>query len=162
MVGHACVLLAWSIDSVREWVQSRVVIRQVGATFDGIIMALGPVGSGIQVVIDQVTGIASSMGSLVIIPVAWIAVGATIYGSSLPSAKQMMTSEQMTQRLQRVPNPIRRVIAQVSEPVVNPFRNTARVIGRVATAGVIPMVLLCVIFAFTSQLCVWVTQVFGY
>lgn len=150
---------AWSIDSVRGWVQSRVVIRQVGATFDGIMATLGPVGSIIQAVIDQVTGIVSSMGSLVIIPVAWIAVGATIYGSSLPSARPMMTSEQMTQRLQRVPNPVRRVAAQVSEPVVNPFRNTVRAIGRVATAGVIPMVMLCVIFAFTSQLRVWVTQV---
>lgn len=54
------------------------------------------------------------------LPVACIAVGATIYGDSLPAAKPLLTSEEMTKRIKQIPNPIRRATSQVFEPVVGP------------------------------------------
>lgn len=146
-----------SIDRLVQWVQSRAVIVRLLDTLDTVIDVLGPIGTAVRAVLEQVGSLLSSMGSLVIVPVAWLAVGATIYGSSLPGSRPLLTSEQMTQRIRRIPDPLRRAAAQVTEPVVSPVRNTLTSIGRIASAGVVPMVFLCLLLAGASQLRVLVT-----
>lgn len=140
------------LGDLRGWAMSRAVIVWLKDTLATFYEWLGPVKSVFDWVASLVGTIFGSMGVLLIVPVAWIAVGATIYGHSLPAAKPLLTSEEITKRIKQIPNPIRRATSQVFEPVVGPVRNTLRAIGRVAIAGVIPMVLLCVIFAATSQL----------
>ncbi|MDN5964228.1 MAG: hypothetical protein L0H81_06750 [Actinomyces sp.] len=141
-----------SIDRLVQWVQSRTVIVGLMDALDTVIEVLGPIGIAVRALIEQIGALLSSMGSLVIVPVAWLAVGATIYGSSLPRSTPLVTSEQMTRRIRRIPDPLRRAAAQVTEPVVSPVRNTLTSIGRIAAAGVVPMVFLCLLLAGASQL----------
>lgn len=146
-----------SIDRMAQWVQSRAVIVRLVDTMDTVIDVLGPIGTALRAVLEQVGSLLSSMGSLVIVPVAWLAVGATVYGSSLPGSRPLLTSEQMTRRIRRIPDPLRRAAAQVTEPVYGPVRNTLTSIGRIASAGAVPMVFLCLLLAGASQLRVLVT-----
>lgn len=156
-------LASWfssSIERIRSWVMGRAVIVGIERAFDDAVAVLGPIGHAIQSAVDQFASFVGSMGALVIVPVAWLAVGASIYGSSIPKATPLVTSEQMTKRIQRIPNPVRRVAAQVAEPVVSPVKNTLNAIRRVAFAGVLPMVFLCLLLAFASQLRVGVAGLF--
>lgn len=143
---------ASSLGELREWAMSRVVTQWVIESFAKVIDVLGPVGETFNAVAGVVAALFFSMGVLVIVPVAWIAVGATIYGASLPAAKPLLTSEEVNERIKQIPNPVRRVVAEVTSPVVNPVTNTVKAIGRIAVAGLVPMVLLCILFAGTSQL----------
>ncbi len=151
--------LSSQLEHLKTWVSTRLAIVRIGQVLRGALDVLGPVGSAIQTGIDQVGAILSSMGSLVIVPVAWMALGATIYGTSLPDSKPLATSEQMTTRIRRIPQPMRRAAAQVVEPVVSPFRNTLTAIGRIAVAGVLPMVLLCLVLAAASHVRMLTVQV---
>lgn len=148
----------WSLDTLREWVATRKVTQ---STLDGIDEAIALVFADTQVFTDLLGTFGSwlgSLGGLIIVPVAWIAVGATVYGASLPAAKPLLTSEQATKRLEKIPNPVKRTFAQVTEPVVTPVSNTMKAISRIAVAGVIPMVFLCVLFVLISQVRVLVTE----
>lgn len=141
-----------SLGDLRAWVMSRAAIDWVQQGLGFLVELFGPVGAFFDFLASQVMSVVSAMGALVVVPVSWIAVGATIYGASLPAAKPLLTSEEMTRRIKRIPNPVRRAVSQVTEPVVGPVANTLKAIGRIAVAGAVPMVLLCVLFAGTSQL----------
>jgi hypothetical protein len=141
-----------SIDSLKEWVGSRAVIVRLTDALQTAIDVLGPLGRAAQAAIDQIAAVISSMGALVIVPVAWMAVGATVYGTSLPDASPLATPEEVTRRLHRIPNPMRRAASQVVEPVVSPIQNALTAIGRIAVAGVLPMVFLCLVLAGASHL----------
>lgn len=154
------VVASWfaaSLNQIRDWVESRVVIVTITDWLDHMTSLLGPVGDALNWGFSQLASVLGGMGHLVVIPVSWLAVGATIYGSSLPDAEPLSTPEDVTRRLQRIPNPVRRVGAQVVEPITSPVKNTIKAISRVAVAGVLPMVFLCLLLTLASQLRVGVT-----
>ena len=148
----------YSIATLRDWLLSRRITQ---AFLDGVDAWLTNVvvdTAAFYGAITDITGWFGSIGALIVVPVSWIAVGATVYGASIPDAKPLLTSEQATKRLQRIPSPIKRGVAQITEPVITPIANTMKAISRIAAAGIIPMVLLCVLFALASQVRVLVTQ----
>lgn len=147
------VLASWfanSTERIREWILDRSLIVEIEEFIMGLLGALGPIGLAIQSAIDQASSLLSQAGSLVVVPVAWLAVGASVYGSSLPDPTPLPTSEEMTARIRQIPDPIRRVSAQVVEPIVTPVKKVVTAIGKVAVAGVIPMVLLCLLLYLAS------------
>lgn len=98
--------------------------------------------------------------SLIIVPVAWLAVGATIYGSSLPEGTPLLNPEAMTKRIAKIPNPVRRTVGHVIEPVVTPVRASVTAVRKIAVAGLEPMILFCVIFALAGWLRIGVRWLF--
>lgn len=104
-----------------------------------------------KVFIDWLGTMLAGMGNLVLVPVAWMAIGATVYGASLARGPKIESHEEVTKRIAKVPNPVRRAVAQTLEPVTTPVRDTVSAIGKVAAAGVVPMVLFCLVFVIASQ-----------
>ncbi len=133
-----------------EWITTRRIVAGVYRRWEGVIGFLDGIHQALTAPVEAVGAIVGSMGGLVVVPVAWLAVGATVYGTSLKEGSVLPTHEAATERLRRVPHPIRRITAQVTEPVTTPFRSAVAAIGKVASAGVVPMVLFCVVFAVTG------------
>lgn len=140
------------IAEVTEWVTTRQAVAGVIGLYDAARAWLASVAGWADALLDAAGAFLGSLGSVVLVPVAWLAIGAAVYGQKLSGrAIEFETHEQVTARLMKVPNPVRRAVAQVAEPVTTPVKSTLGAIGKIAAAGVIPMVLFCIIFLVANQ-----------
>lgn len=146
--------LASQISTLKDWVTSRAVVQGVIQAHDTIKETPGVVGQTFSSVMTWLGGLLGSAGELVVVPVAWLAIGAMIYGSKLTARELpvVATPEQVTERLKRIPNPVQQLLAQVVEPVVTPVQNTLTAISKIAAAGVLPMIFFCVSFGLIGKL----------
>lgn len=140
------------IEEIKTWVMSRQVVDDIAAWWTTLQATYSQIETFILAPFRFVGGLISSAGSLIIVPVAWLAIGATIYGAKLAKGDPILTHEIDTKRIQRIPSPVRRAAKHVTSPVVTPVKSTFDAISKVAVAGLIPMALFCVIFTFTGWL----------
>lgn len=148
------------LNKITTWILSRQVIASLSEWVISSLGKLGVVGEAVMSAVSWLAATLIEMGSWIVIPVAWLAIGAAIFGTKLDGkVKDMPTHEQVTEQIKKVPTPVRRVIAQATEPVTTPIRNTVDSIERVAVAGIIPMFLFCVIFVLADQLRVLVVWI---
>lgn len=146
--------LTSQVGVLRDWVMSRAVVNSAVQLQEAARNAPGVAGQAVTQATGWLSTLLGSMGELIIVPVAWLAIGALVYGHQLSARTwpPLPTHEQVTARLRRIPNPVRQFFAQGVEPVVTPVRNTVTAISKVASAGILPMVLFCVSFALLGQL----------
>lgn len=149
--------LTTQLDEVTAWVTSRRLVDQLLSWWNALLDALPRIG-GVNP-IDALGGLLAGAGDLVVVPVAWLAIGAAVYGAKLGGA-DFETPEQVTERLNRIPSPVRRVVAHTVEPVVTPVADALTAIGKIASAGALPMVLFCVVFVVASQVKVGIAWLF--
>lgn len=141
---------AAKLDQVVTWLHTRQVSQPFVQAWDSVTSWIAHASVWIKVPFDFLANALSHMGDLVIVPVAWMAVGATVYGSKL-AAVEVPTHEEMTRRIKKIPDPVRRAVAHVAEPVTTPVKDTWEAIKQVSAAGILPMVAFCLIFASTNQ-----------
>ena len=165
------VTVAASIASRRqeltEWVGSRLVVATLSDWWEGLVGIAGPLAKPLLAVRDAIAALLGAMGDLVIVPVAWLAIGALIYGHRLSAPQGPHVGDlgrqpaQLAQLAQRLPSRVRSAAATVVDPLAKPVRSTVGALGKVAAAGVIPMVLVCLtlVAAGVSQLgVVWAAR----
>ena len=139
--------LTMQLDSISEWLTSRRVIATILIWWDGIVTAIREFSSTANAVLDAVSSLLGNLGAIVIIPVAWLTIGAAVYGYQLRSVDLgMSTPEEVTKQIAKMPNPVRRAARQIAEPVTTPVQNTLNAIRKIAVAGILPMVMFCVVF----------------
>ena len=153
---------AAEIDRVTEWVTSRRLIASLVETWETVVSTIEGWEAWVQTPFTVLGGLIGSLGSLVIVPVAWLAIGASVYGYKLrQDALKIETHEEVTERIKKIPQPVLRAANHLVEPVVTPVKSALGAIGKVASAGVLPMVLFCVVFVVANQLQVasaWVVR----
>lgn len=140
------------LESWIEWVTSRKVINGLFNLWEGFLDALGQWAAFITVPLGWLASLLGQLGDLVIVPVAWLAIGASIYGAELAQARALTPDERLKRRLERVPGPVRKAVAQAAEPITSPIKEAATALGKIASAGLVPMVLFCVVFVVAGQL----------
>ncbi len=142
---------AEQFDQVVAWVQSRQVVAAVLQGWDGVVAWLAAWGVAIGPLLDALVSLGRGLGGLVVTPVAWLAIGAVVLGASLSSDRlTFATHEDAARSWGRIPQPVRRVVAQAMEPITTPLQTTVHVIGRVAGAGLVSMAMFCVVFSLAS------------
>lgn len=157
--------LSTQLDAVTDWVTSRAVIAQC-LDWWAQVQAWIPKIPVLREVVAAVSTFLKHAGDLVIVPVAWLALGATVFGTQLQAKDDFgrftppIKHDAVTRRLKAIPSPVKRYAAQAVEPVTTPVKDTLAALSKIASAGVIPMVIFCLIFAFVSQLKVAVALVF--
>ncbi len=139
--------LTTQLEAVTGWVTSRRVVAGILSRWEAVIAFVKAWGGWAAAAVDAVAGVLGNLGAVVVVPVAWLAIGAAVYGHQLSSSKIGLDShEAATKRIQKVPSPVRRVVGHVAEPVVTPVQNTLGAIRKIAVAGILPMVMFCVVF----------------
>ncbi|MBD7917569.1 hypothetical protein H9657_04650 [Cellulomonas sp. Sa3CUA2] len=142
------------LDGLWQWVESR---RAVAIVLDGwlrLLEALGPVAGPVDTVVDAAAGVLGNLDDLVVIPLAWLTVGAVVYGhklADLPKPRRRVPAA-----WQRVPAPVRRWTTEAAAPVIGDVRGrfTALVGGlrRLAVAGLGPMLVFALAFLVATRL----------
>ncbi|HMS37621.1 MAG TPA: hypothetical protein PKA93_10695 [Arachnia sp.] len=139
--------LTAQLETITEWVASRRVVAGVVGWGESVIAFVKAWGGWAAAAVDAVSGMLGNLGAVVVVPVAWLAIGAAVYGHQLSSSKIGIDSHEVaTTRIQKVPSSVRRVVGHVAEPVVTPVQNTLGAIRKIAVAGILPMVMFCVVF----------------
>jgi hypothetical protein len=151
------VVLAAGFTSYREdawaWVESRRAIDIAIGWWESFLDVLGPVAGPVDVVADQLVQILGSLDDLVVVPLAWLAVGAVVFGRKIPARPLRVRTPRA---LQRVPGPVRRWIGQALQPVVGDlkarFSGLVNGIRQLAVAGLGPMLVFGLAFLVAVRL----------
>ncbi|MCU1537486.1 MAG: hypothetical protein JWP82_1837 [Humibacillus sp.] len=142
-----------------EWRDTRALTIWGLDTWHRVVEALGPVGVPLKVVVDAVGGVIANGTDLIVVPIAWLTVGAVAYGRrdrlAAPDVPVVPPStagrwrrsvDAVAARTQRVPAPVRRIGANATADLRDRFRTFADGVRLLVVAGLVPMLLFCVVF----------------
>ena len=76
------------LDEAWAWVESRRAVAIVLDWWLTLLDTLGPLAGPVDAVVDTVAGVLGNLDDLVVIPLAWLTVGAVVYGHKLGSAAE--------------------------------------------------------------------------
>ena len=143
------------LDQVWSWIESRRAVSIVLDWWLSVLDALGPVAGPVDATVDAVAGVLGNLDDLVVIPLAWLTVGAVVYGHKLAAPPTRRPVVRVS-AWQRVPAPVRRWTTEAAAPVVGDVRGrfTALVDGlrRLAIAGLGPMLVFALAFLVATRL----------
>jgi hypothetical protein len=143
-----------------DWIQSRRVIRWVQDTWDGIVDTLGPIGKPIGGAVSYLAGLLGSVDAVFVIPVAWLAVGAVVYGHRIappgPPAHELY--QRAVERWSAVPKPVSRVSAELGASFRERFGPLFHGLRLLWRAGLGPMLLFCLAFGVAQTASYWLWE----
>jgi len=125
--------------AVKDWLQSRVAVAQVTDVYDGVIDQLGPLSHPVDAVTTWLVGLLDSIDAVVILPLAWITVGAVVLGHKLAPPPRF--EHPWLDRAKRVPKPVVNTIGGVTADVSSRFTALFEALRTMARAGLVPMLL---------------------
>ncbi|AXH96999.1 hypothetical protein DV701_13510 [Ornithinimicrobium avium] len=152
------------------WVLDRRAVDGVVGVWERLTGALGPVGGAVSSLTSWVWGVLGDFDVLVVVPLAWLVVGAVVYGSTLGDpveppevplpervARRVRTLEELVaaarvrQRLSLLPDWLRDWLAQPIASFTSRFTSLGTGLRTLVRAGLVPMVTLCLVFLLARQ-----------
>jgi hypothetical protein len=125
--------------AVQEWLQNRVAVARVTEFYDGVVDRLGPLAHPVNTVTTWLLDLLGSIDAVVIIPLAWITVGAVVLGHKLAPAPSF--EHPWLSRARLVPRPLARVVGGLADDVFSRFTALFNGLRMMARAGLVPMLL---------------------
>lgn len=140
-------------DRLWSWVESRRGVDMVIDWWLGFLDLLGPVAGPVDAVVDWALGVVSGIDGLVVVPVAWLTVGAIVYGHRVvPPARAPLRAPV----LDRVPAPVRRwggeLVGQVVGDLRSRFTGLVGGLRLLAVAGLGPMLVFGLAFLAAARI----------
>jgi hypothetical protein len=120
-----------------DWLQSRVAVAQITQLYDGVVDHLGPLSSPVHAVTGWLADLIGSVDGVVIVPLAWITVGAVVLGHKLAPAPDF--EHPWLTRARRVPKPMVQAIGGFTDDVASRFTALFSGLRVMARAGLVPM-----------------------
>jgi hypothetical protein len=125
--------------AVRDWLQNRVAVAQVTEFYDAMVARLGPLATPVNTVTSWLFDLLGSIDAVVILPLAWITVGAVVLGHKLAPAPSF--EHPWLSRAKLVPRPVARAVGGVTDDVKSRFTALVNGLRLMARAGLVPMLL---------------------
>lgn len=146
--------VAQKIANLREagvtWVEDRRASRIVLDQYDQVVGTLGPLANPVDSATGWLFGLLGAVDAVVVVPLAWITVGAVVLGHQLSGPDTPAAPP--NPRWERIPAPVRRLggglVADVRERW-SAFWNGLRMM---ASAGLLPMLTFCLAFLLVIRL----------
>ncbi|XVX18596.1 hypothetical protein ACQP1U_09490 [Actinomycetota bacterium] len=138
-------------DQVWAWVRERRFSQWCLDTWGAVVEMLGPVGQPVDRAVQWFWGALGEADAIIVIPVAWLTVGAVVYGQRLVSPEREPVERPWARAATRVPAPVRRAGAEATESVRSRFSALVDGLRLLAVAGLGPMLLFCLVFLLARQ-----------
>jgi hypothetical protein len=152
-----------ALNSVRtpvtDWVRGRKVVEWLLDAWETFVSSLGPLTNVVRSAGEWLVNAISSADAVLVVPLAWLAVGAVVYGHKLvepgPPASELL--QRANSWWQRLPKPVRVVGTNLTTDVRDRFAPLAQSLRMMFRAGLAPMLLFCLSFliAQTAQQWMW-------
>ncbi len=157
--------LANFTGEVENWVRTRQLSHWLLDRWDGLIGALGPVGKPVEAVGGWLWGALGQADAIIVVPIAWLTVGAVVYGRKLEARNRRASpapadrpATRWRRGVQRVPTPLRRAGKEATANFRGRFSALGNGIRLLAVAGLAPMLLFCLVFLLSRQVEVGVAE----
>lgn len=141
-------------ETAWAWVEGRRAIDVVTTWWLDVLDLLGPVARPVDAVVGWAGGVLGSFDDLVVVPLAWLTVGAIVYGHKLtpPPAP----ARRGVRVLGALPAPVRRwggeLVGQVIGDVRGRFQGLVGGLRTLAVAGLGPMLVFGLAFLASTRL----------
>lgn len=137
-----------------DWFKNRQAAASAQQAYERVTESLGGPGQLIDQVLAFIAGAIGKADAIILIPMAWLTVGAVVYGRTLTQAKKAepgARAKQWSERVKKVPSPVRRVGQEVFGGAISRFNGLAGALRTFARAGLAPMLLFCLVFVLAKQ-----------
>ncbi|GAB6898198.1 hypothetical protein [Kineosporia succinea] len=135
-------------DAAWAWAESRRGVEMFVGGWEAMLRQLGPVAGAVDAAGAWTLDLISSVDSLVVVPVAWLTVGAVVYGHQLvppPNPPEPRI-------LRVVPGPVRRAGTEMLGEVAERFTGLFGGLRQLAVAGLGPMIVFGLAFLASQRL----------
>ncbi|MDO5501728.1 MAG: hypothetical protein Q4G67_01020 [Actinomycetia bacterium] len=138
------------------WVTQRRFADWVMDTWAWFTGLLGPLADPVGLFTTQVLGALGRGDQLIVLPIAWLTVAAVVYGRTIappprPAREHGPIMRGLLTALDAVPAPLVRVWNELTAGVRERFRALGNGIRLLIAAGVLPMLVFCVVFLLARQ-----------
>ena len=138
-------------DRVWSWVLDRRFVDWVVDRWEQLIVFVGPLGRPLEAVVAGIGNLLTDANAVLLIPVAWLTVGAVALGQKIPAPTQRRRRFAAEERLKRVPHAVRRVGHEATADLRGRFSGLGNGIRLLAVGGLLPMLLFCLVFVIARQ-----------
>lgn len=138
-------------DRVWSWVLDRRFVDWVVDRWEQLIVFVGPLGRPLEAVAAGIGNLLTDANAVLLIPVAWLTVGAVALGQKIPAPTQRRRRFAAEERLKRVPHAVRRVGHEATADLRGRFTGLGNGIRLLAVGGLLPMLLFCLVFVIARQ-----------
>jgi hypothetical protein len=149
MLGTVAITLA--TGSVQSWASSRQLVRWSTDGITTVLSRVGGVGDSVQAALNYGGGLLANGQAVILVPVAWLTVGAVVYGhrlSSTPSADELY--ERSGRHSRPLPVPIRWLSSRLSAAVRVRFAPLVDGLRLLFRSGLAPMLVFCLVYLALS------------
>jgi hypothetical protein len=147
-------------DPVLQWVQERRVVIWLLDLWHDSVSKLGPLSEPVRTAGEWLVGAFASADVVIVVPLAWLAVGAVVYGHQLapptPSPTELL--QRATKRWQAMPKPVRVVGTNLSADVRERFMPLVHGLRLMVRAGLAPMLSFCLAFLVAQTAREWMWE----
>ncbi len=154
--------VAQKVAEAREaavtWAETRAASHAVVDGYDRAVSALGPLANPVDTATAWLFGLLGAVDAVVIVPLAWLTVGAVILGHKLeaPSTTEKLGPEALRERtsaaVKRVPAPVRKFGSGLVGDVRERFSAFWGGLRLMATAGLLPMLTFSIVFLLVLRI----------
>lgn len=148
-------MLAVHQQAAITWIQERSAVQAVVDGWQSVLAFFGPVGNAVDVGSRWLFDLLSDADALLVIPVAWLTVGAVVYGQQLREPERRRATSHRRPRsglVRRMHAPARQVGNELTGGLGDRFGALARGLRRLAVAGLAPMLLFALAFVVAQRL----------
>jgi hypothetical protein len=134
------------IEPAENWVGARRLTAWATGALDSLIGLLGPLAGAGMFLKEWAVNLFNSIDTVIVVPVAWLAVGAVIYGHRLAQSEQNELPAEVQQRWNLLPAAVRRIAAPLRSDMNDSFSPLLRGLRMLRDAGLKTMLLFCLAF----------------
>jgi hypothetical protein len=137
-------------DAIWDWVESRRGVEIFVGWWLDLLDLIGPVATPVDAAANWLLGILGNFDAIVVVPVAWLTVGAVVYGHKLVPPPE--PPQRKFRVLAKVPRPIRRWSGELLADVRDRFVALFGGLRQLAVAGLAPMLIFGLAFLASARL----------
>jgi hypothetical protein len=156
-------IVAWTLadfqDTATGWARERRAVHWAEDSWSATMDAIGPLATPTREVAAWLGGLLGSVDAVLVVPLAWLAVGAVVYGHRVappPPAGELLRAA--SRRWSIVPAPLRRVGGALTSDLRERFGPLVDGLRLVVRAGLAPMLLFCVAFLIAQTASKWLWE----
>jgi hypothetical protein len=155
-------LVAATLTQVRGdvtgWIEDRRVVHGVQDTWTGLLDRFGALAPALHAATSWADGVLSSVDKVVVVPFAWLAVGAVVYGRSLAAPPTLAMPAPAVRRWDAVRGPVRRMAASLGADLRARFGPLVDGLRLLFHLGLAPMLLFCLAFLVARTAATWLWE----
>ncbi len=137
-------------NTLWDWVESRRGVEIFVDSWLDLLDVIGPAANPVDYAADWLLGVLGNFDAIVVVPVAWLTVGAVVYGHKLVPPPE--PSERELPIMAKVPPVVRRWGGELFADVKDRFAGLFGGLRQLAVAGLGPMLIFGLAFLASARL----------